>query len=50
MKELNMEYGIFEVSVKPTESETLLPTGLDDINFLIEILLSDFLSFVRSTL
>ena len=37
MKELNMEYGIFEVSVKPTESETLLPTGLDDINFLISL-------------
>ncbi|NQZ24492.1 MAG: DNA repair protein RecN [Colwellia sp.] len=37
MKELNMEHGIFEVSVKPTESETLLPTGLDDINFLISL-------------
>ncbi len=37
MKELNMEHGIFEVSVKPTESETLLPSGLDDINFLISL-------------
>jgi DNA repair protein RecN (Recombination protein N) len=37
MKELNMEHGIFEVSVKPTEGETLLPSGLDDINFLISL-------------
>ncbi len=37
MKELNMEHGIFEVSVKPTESDSLLPSGLDDINFLISL-------------
>jgi len=37
MKELNMEHGIFEVSVMPTESDSLLPSGLDDINFLISL-------------
>jgi DNA repair protein RecN (Recombination protein N) len=37
MKELNMEHGIFEVSVSQNESELLSPSGLDDINFLISL-------------
>ena len=37
MKELNMEHGIFEVSVNQVEAETLSPLGYDDINFLISL-------------
>jgi DNA repair protein RecN (Recombination protein N) len=37
MKELNMDHGIFEVSVNQIESETLSPLGFDEINFLISL-------------
>jgi len=37
MKELNMEHGIFEVSVNQIETETLSPLGSDEINFLISL-------------
>ncbi|MFB1000191.1 MAG: DNA repair protein RecN, partial [Colwellia sp.] len=37
MKELNMDHGIFEVSVNQVEVETLSPLGSDEINFLISL-------------
>ncbi|MBA6231792.1 MULTISPECIES: DNA repair protein RecN [unclassified Colwellia] len=37
MKELNMNNGVFEVSVNQIEVEALSPFGLDEINFLISL-------------
>jgi DNA repair protein RecN (Recombination protein N) len=37
MKELNMEHGIFEVSLNQVETEILSPLGSDEINFLISL-------------
>jgi DNA repair protein RecN (Recombination protein N) len=37
MKELNMNNGIFKVSVGQIDAEALSPSGLDEINFLISL-------------